>query len=147
MTVMLSVLSNNEHYTYSILREKSGSRHDTATVGQRIVLRETKGVGYPKSAIWESLLGQRKRGGYKPHISLSTLVYESAKHRRISPQCLSRGGRPHQRGRKSSVDLLHLTRRLGKPNLLPHRVNTVGIFFAVRPRPRAADFFISTQSQ
>lgn len=51
MTVMLSVLSNNEHYTYSILRRKSGSRHDMATVGQRIVLRDSQGVGYLKSVV------------------------------------------------------------------------------------------------
>ena len=39
------------------------------------------------------------------------------------------------------VDLLHLTRRLGKPNLLPHRCTLWG-FFAARARSCPADFYI-----
>ena len=42
------------------------------------------------------------------------------------------------------VDLLHLTRRLGKPNLLPHRCTLWG-FFAARARSRPADFYIIPQ--
>ena len=83
--------------------------------------------------------------GSSPLLSAKTLVYESAKHRRIA-RCHRREVWNAGCSRESFGRFAPLMRRLGKPNLLPHRCTLWGIF-AVRPRPRAADFFISTQSQ
>lgn len=91
MTVKLWVFTTNR----TLLSLRGNTRRKSARESDR---RATDSpIEKPKAVacqvrIWESLLGQRKRGGCEPHISHSTLAYQGAKIGGVlfPPQCEQR---------------------------------------------------------
>ena len=78
--------------------------------------------------------------GCKPHYPFQLLFMRVPNINGLL-QCLSRRVDRTAAVGRVFVDLLHFTRRLGKPNLLPPPVHGWG-FFAARARPRPAAFLL-----
>ena len=74
MTVMFGVLSNNEHRTYSILRVKSVSRHDTATVGYGQSCVISKGLVAPSPQMGKPIRTAETRWVRAPHFPFNSCL-------------------------------------------------------------------------